>query len=175
MTKAELLADLESRPFVDEVGEPQNQQPVVPEGEPNAGSRILNWDGSALYHVPIRQLTGDIQGGLGLVPFYVVHEGESDEFAYYQNEPPRQRARPSALREWMLDQIGSAPNSFRGFAVIWISEEFEMVVYATLGGSPLVAEYWYVRKGHGNPVKITGTAAEVANYINALRGSLLVV
>lgn len=175
MTKAELLADLAARPFIDEVGVPENKQPVIPEGEPGAGQRILNWDGSALYHAPVRQLTGEIQGGLGLVPFYVVHEGESDEFAYYKDEPPRQRARPSALREWMMDQIGAAPNSFRGFSVIWISETWEMVVYAILDGSPLIAKYFYVRKGAGAPVQITGTAAEIANYLSALRGSLLVI
>jgi hypothetical protein len=174
MNKTELLADLAARPYIDEVGTPKNVQQTVPEGEPDEGDPIPNWDGSMLYHVPIRQLSG-IAGGLGLVEFYVIDDGGPGELAYYKDSPPAQRARPSAIKEWIIAAIDGDPNSYKGFSILWASERYDMVVFATLEGTPLLAKYWYVRKGQGAKTQITGTAAEITLYINALRGSLLQV
>lgn len=154
MTKQQLLADIISRDYVDWVG-----TPVVQE----------NKEGNCtLYMVAIRQIIGTAATFMN-VQFYVVDEGEATEAAYYKDIPPIQKTRNTAFEDWMIAQIDAAPNSFRGVQVLWKSERWQMIIYATLyGTTTLTQKVYYVRKDQGAPVEIT-------NFNYSLIGSLLKV
>jgi hypothetical protein len=154
MTKAQLLADLEGRDFIDWVGTPE-----LVDTKP---------DGTKLYHVPIRMVTGNAATHI-LQPIYVVDEGGGNEAAYYKDTVPNQKPRVSALTEWMLAAIDAEPNNYKGVQVLWVSERWGMVIYSILTGTaPLVQKVYYIRKGAGGPV-------EISPFDVKLLGSLLKV
>lgn len=140
MTKAALLTDLQSRDFVLSVGDP-----VLQETKP---------DGTIYYIVPTLQSVGDAASYLN-VGFYVTQEGEAGEAAFYKDIPPTQKTRNTAFENWMIAQIDTEPNNFKGVQVLWKSERWEMIIYAILTGTtPLTQKVYYVRKGYGSPVEI---------------------
>lgn len=154
MTKAALLAELLARDFVDWVGDPGDPVDTKP-------------DGTQLYHVPIRMVTGNAATHI-LQAIYVVDEGGGNEAAYYKDTVPNQKPRASAMTEWMLAAIDADPESYKGIQVHWESERWEMIIFTILVGTPLAQKTYYVRKGHGAKVEIPG-------FIVGLLGSLLKV
>ena len=149
MNKAQLLADLSGRSYINWVGTPVLE-------DPNVGDETL--DGK-LYRVPTGQVVG-LAGGITKVDFYVFNEGLGGELAIYAERPPEQRARPSALRDWFIEQKDNNPESMKAASIVWLSERWEQVVYMILDGSPLIPKYFYIHKGTA-PVEISGTAAEI--------------
>jgi hypothetical protein len=142
MNKAALLADLASKYFIENVS-----APTLLETKPN---------GTKWYQVNINEIVNNV-GTFRNVNFYVANEGQGGETAFYQDAPPSQSARLSVLDQWMLDVIDSAPDSFRGFQVLWKSERYGMVIYAILvGTSTLTWKYYYARKDITPAVEITG-------------------
>jgi len=146
MTKAQLLAALEAKDFVDAVGTPE-----LLETKP---------DGTKWYGVNIREIKGT-EGVYRNVYFYVVDEGGGGEVAYFKDEPPSQSVRNRALYEWMQGAIDGAPDNYKAAQIHWVSERYEMVVFSILdtSGADLVWQAYYIRRGGGAKVKITNHEA----------------
>lgn len=143
MNKAQLLTDLSTRDYIKWVGTPV------------AGANTD--EGSEYYTVKTRQINGNAASYIN-VEFYVVSGGTGNEAAFYKDIPPAQRSKNLAFYDWMRDQIDINPNNYKGIQVLWVSERWEMVIYNILvtGGGFATQKTYYVRKGQGAAIEISG-------------------
>lgn len=151
MTKAELLADLASKEFCDEIFAVEQ-----------TGTHA---NGTKVYHAQVR----DVKGKLAYhrtVPFYVVNEGEDNEVAYYDtNEPIESNTRNKDLYEWMRSAVDANPSNYKGIQIRWLSERYEMVIYSILTGSPLEYKTYYIHRGNGGPQEIPNFEQSMINSV----------
>ena len=152
MTKAELLVDLAAQDGVLRLlGDPED---TTPSGE-TAG---VKW---------YQQNLIEARGKTALkrtVYFYVFDELEPEEEAYYKEELPedQKHTTASALREWMRAAVDASPDTYKGIQILWLSERWEMVIFAMLdaSGDDLAWQAYYIRKGAGAAKKITNHEAQ---------------
>lgn len=152
MTKAELLIDLAAQDGVLRLlGDPED---ITPSGE-TAG---VKWY--------IQNLV-EARGKTALkrtVHFYVFDQGEPTEDAYYKEHLPedQKNTTASALREWMRDAIDANAENYKGIQILWLSERWQMVIFAKLDadGDNLAWQTYYVRKGYGAAKAITNHDAD---------------
>lgn len=153
MTKSELLVDLASRDGIGElIGDPVD---VTPSGDVG----IVVWYDQAVW---------EIRGNAALkksIRFYVLDEGEPAEAAYYKDSEPQSipNVEENALFSWMRSAVDADPNAYKGVQIHAVSERWETVVYSHLeddGSSGLEWSTYYVRKGQGQPVKISNHSRE---------------
>lgn len=165
MTEAELLQDLADRADVAWVSDMVKE--VADKGEHTGGHL------AKLCSVEYAQVANQT-GGFALCEFYVLNRGEQNETAYYKDAPPRPRARPDDLEQWIIGLKEANPENFKGLTVIAKSERWEQIIYSVLTGTPLVAKYYYVKKASPPvPVEITGTEDEKRLYIESLMANLV--
>lgn len=140
MTKAELLADIQSKSWCAKISVPE-----VLETKP---------DGTTWYSANVREQSNGV-GGYKNIHFYVSEEGTANESAYYKDtEPVESVSRKATTKKWILKKIDTEPAKYKGVQILWISERWEMVIYSILENVPLEQKTYFVLKAEDKPIEI---------------------
>jgi hypothetical protein len=122
MTKAELLAAFEAKPWVHSmIGEPKDVTPA------NEQPATVKW-----YEQPFFEQQKNCLIKRSDLRFYVLNEG-GDEEAFYQSSEPKPTTQPNEFRDWISYQLALEG---KGFSIMTASEEVDIAVVKVLETDP---------------------------------------